>query len=32
MAKKTKDLLVRIFCGFLAGLFILGCVATLAIL
>ena len=31
MAKKSKELLVRIFCGVLAGLFILGCVAVLAI-
>jgi len=32
MGKKTKDLAVRIFCGALAGMFILGCVAVLAII
>ena len=31
MAKKTKELCIRIFCGALAGIFILGCVAVLAI-
>jgi hypothetical protein len=31
MAKKTKELFVRILCGALAGIFVLGCVAMLAI-
>lgn len=31
MAKKTKELFVRILCGVLAGIFVLGCVAMLAI-
>ena len=31
MANNSKKLFVRILCGVLAGLFILGCIATLAI-
>ncbi len=32
MAKKTKQIFVRILCGALAGMFILGCIASLAII
>jgi hypothetical protein len=32
VSKKTKDVLVRVVCGVMAGLFILSCVAMLAII
>lgn len=32
MAKKTKEIFVRILCGVLAGMFVLGCIASLAII
>lgn len=32
MSQKTKGIFVRIVCGVLAGLFILSCVAMLAVI
>jgi len=32
MSKKTKDVFVRVVCGVMAGLFILSCVAILAVI